>query len=41
MADEMFDGIDHTVYQDEVEQRGGSEAYASSAPRRAEPPSAG
>jgi DNA-binding transcriptional MerR regulator len=30
MADEMFDGFDHTQYQDEVEQRWGAEAYADS-----------
>ena len=30
MAEEMFDGFDHTVYKDEVEQRWGTETYASS-----------
>ncbi len=30
MADEMFDGFDHTQYKDEVEERWGREAYASS-----------
>ena len=30
MAEEMFDGFDHTRYKDEVEQRWGTEAYASS-----------
>lgn len=29
MADTMFDGFDHTQYQEEVEQRWGAEAYAS------------
>ena len=29
MAEEMFDGFDHTQYKDEVEQRWGKEAYAS------------
>lgn len=28
MADEMFDGFDHTQYKDEVEQRWGAQAYA-------------
>ncbi len=28
MAEEMFDGFDHTRHQDEVEQRWGKEAYA-------------
>jgi DNA-binding transcriptional MerR regulator len=28
MADEMFDGFDHTQYKDEVEQRWGRQAYA-------------
>ncbi|QHT55360.1 MerR family transcriptional regulator [Cellulomonas sp. H30R-01] len=28
MADEMFDGFDHTQYQDEVEERWGKDAYA-------------
>lgn len=28
MAEEMFDGFDHTQYQKEVEQRWGAEAYA-------------
>lgn len=30
MADKMFDGFDHTQYQDEVEQRWGKDAYARS-----------
>jgi DNA-binding transcriptional MerR regulator len=30
MAEEMFDGFDHTRYKDEVEERWGKEAYASS-----------
>ncbi|UYN82888.1 MAG: MerR family transcriptional regulator [Microcella sp.] len=30
MAEDMFDGFDHTVYQDEVEQRWGADAYARS-----------
>ncbi|AEE45607.1 MerR family transcriptional regulator [Cellulomonas fimi] len=30
MADQMFDGFDHTQYQDEVEQRWGKDAYAQS-----------
>jgi DNA-binding transcriptional MerR regulator len=30
MAETMFDGFDHTQYQEEVEQRWGAEAYASS-----------
>ena len=30
MADDMFDGFDHTQYQDEVEQRWGKDAYARS-----------
>jgi len=30
MAEEMFDGFDHTQYQEEVEQRWGREAYAKS-----------
>lgn len=30
MNDDMFDGFDHTVYKDEVEQRWGAEAYARS-----------
>lgn len=29
VAEEMFDGFDHTQYKDEVEQRWGSGAYAS------------
>lgn len=29
MADEMFDGFDHTRYKEEVEQRWGKDAYAS------------
>lgn len=29
MAEEMFDGFDHTQYQDEVEARWGREAYAA------------
>ena len=28
MADEMFDGFDHTRYKEEVEQRWGKDAYA-------------
>jgi MerR family transcriptional regulator, thiopeptide resistance regulator len=28
MADQMFDGFDHTQYKDEVEQRWGADAYA-------------
>lgn len=28
MAQDMFDGFDHTVYREEVEQRWGAEAYA-------------
>ncbi len=30
MADEMFDGFDHTQYKEEVEQRWGAKAYADS-----------
>jgi len=30
MAEDMFDGFDHTQYRDEVEERWGKEAYASS-----------
>jgi DNA-binding transcriptional MerR regulator len=30
MAEEMFDGFDHTQYKDEVEQRWGKKAYADS-----------
>ena len=30
MAEEMFDGFDHTKYQEEVQQRWGKEAYAKS-----------
>ncbi|MBG6238835.1 DNA-binding transcriptional MerR regulator [Mycetocola sp. CAN_C7] len=30
MAENMFDGFDHTRYKDEVEERWGTEAYASS-----------
>ncbi|MET0725010.1 MAG: MerR family transcriptional regulator [Leifsonia sp.] len=30
MAENMFDGFDHTVYKDEVESRWGREAYARS-----------
>ncbi|MDT0165114.1 MerR family transcriptional regulator [Actinotalea sp. AC32] len=30
MAEEMFDGFDHTRYKDEVEQRWGARAYADS-----------
>ncbi|MDQ0092286.1 MerR family transcriptional regulator [Paeniglutamicibacter psychrophenolicus] len=30
MAQDMFDGFDHTVHREEVEQRWGKEAYASS-----------
>ncbi len=29
MAEDMFDGFDHTQYKDEVEQRWGKEAYAA------------
>lgn len=29
MAEEMFDGFDHTRYQDEVEERWGKDAYAT------------
>lgn len=29
MAEQMFDGFDHTQYKDEVEQRWGKEAYAA------------
>jgi DNA-binding transcriptional MerR regulator len=29
MADEMFDGFDHTQYREEVEERWGRESYAS------------
>lgn len=29
MAENMFDGFDHTQYKEEVEQRWGKEAYAS------------
>lgn len=29
MAEEMFDGFDHTRYKEEVEERWGTEAYAS------------
>ncbi|WP_150307643.1 MerR family transcriptional regulator [Planctomonas psychrotolerans] len=29
MAQEMFEGFDHTVYRDEVEERWGAEAYAT------------
>jgi DNA-binding transcriptional MerR regulator len=29
MAEEMFDGFDHTQYKEEVEERWGKEAYAS------------
>ena len=29
VAEEMFDGFDHTQYKDEVEQRWGKDAYAS------------
>ncbi|WP_427129355.1 MerR family transcriptional regulator [Pseudarthrobacter sp. S9] len=29
MAEKMFDGFDHTRYQDEVEERWGKDAYAS------------
>jgi DNA-binding transcriptional MerR regulator len=31
MAGKMFDGFDHTQYQDEVEERWGKDAYATSA----------
>lgn len=30
MAEDMFDGFDHTQYQDEVEERWGKDAYARS-----------
>jgi len=30
MAEEAFDGFDHTVYKEEVEQRWGADAYARS-----------
>ncbi|ASN40447.1 MerR family transcriptional regulator [Arthrobacter sp. 7749] len=30
MAEDMFDGFDHTVHQEEVEQRWGKDAYARS-----------
>lgn len=30
MAEDMFDGFDHTQYKDEVEQRWGEDAYAKS-----------
>ena len=30
MAEDMFDGFDHTQYKDEVEQRWGKKAYADS-----------
>ncbi len=30
MAEEMFDGFDHTKYQEEVQQRWGKDAYATS-----------
>jgi hypothetical protein len=30
MAENMFDGFDHTVYKEEVEQRWGKDAYAKS-----------
>jgi DNA-binding transcriptional MerR regulator len=30
MAQDMFDGFDHTVYREEVEQRWGRDAYAAS-----------
>ena len=30
MAEDMFDGFDHTVYKEEVEERWGKEAYAQS-----------
>lgn len=30
MAEDMFDGFDHTQYREEVEQRWGAEAYADS-----------
>ncbi|MEF2976582.1 MerR family transcriptional regulator [Subtercola sp. YIM 133946] len=30
MAEKMFDGFDHTVYKDEVEQRWGRDSYAAS-----------
>ena len=30
MAEQMFDGFDHTQYKDEVEERWGKDAYAKS-----------
>ncbi|GGF40074.1 MerR family transcriptional regulator [Subtercola lobariae] len=30
MADKMFDGFDHTIYKSEVEERWGSDSYATS-----------
>jgi hypothetical protein len=30
MAEKMFDGVDHTTYREEVEQRWGADAYARS-----------
>ena len=30
MSEQMFDGFDHTVYREEVEQRWGTQAYADS-----------
>ncbi|GAA0992379.1 MerR family transcriptional regulator [Subtercola frigoramans] len=30
MAEKMFDGFDHTVYKDEVEEKWGAESYAAS-----------
>src|SRR4029434_9417797 len=30
MAQQMFDGFDHTLYKDEVEERWGKDAYARS-----------
>ncbi|OCG73571.1 MerR family transcriptional regulator [Microbacterium sediminis] len=30
MAEQMFDGFDHTTYREEVEQRWGADAYAAS-----------
>ena len=30
MAEDMFDGFDHTVHKEEVERRWGADAYASS-----------
>ena len=32
MAEEMFDGFDHTQYKEEVEERWGKDAYATATP---------